>query len=40
MTACKHIDNSSIIIIEFMILRDDILITKNKGFLDLEIEGD
>ena len=38
--ACKHIGKSSIIVAEFLTLRDDILAAKNKGFLDLEIEGD
>ena len=39
MTACRHIKNFSIIIVECMPLRDDILVAKNKSFLELEIEG-
>ena len=37
---CKYIDNSSIIIIECMTLRDYILTVKNKSFLNLEVQGD
>ena len=40
MVACRHIGNSSIIVAECMTLRDDMLVAKRKGFLNLEIEGD
>ena len=40
MAACRHIGNPSIILAECMALRDDILATKNNGFVSLEIEGD
>ena len=40
MAMCQHIDNSSIIVVECMTLRDDILIAKRKVFLNLEIESD
>ena len=40
MAACRQIGYSSIIVVEFMVLRDDILAVKKKGFLNLEIEGD
>lgn len=33
-------NNTSIIIAECMTLRDDVLATKHKGFLNLEIESD
>ena len=40
MTVIRHISNASIIIIEYMTLRDDMLAAKNKKLLNLEIEGD
>ena len=40
MAACRHIGNSSVIVVECMPLRDDMLPTKRKSFLNLEIEGD
>ena len=38
MVACKYIRHSSVIIVEYMVLRDCILTF--KGFLDLNIEND
>ena len=35
MTACRHIYNSSIIIVKYMTLRDDMLIVKNNSFFEL-----
>ena len=40
MIASRHICNALIIITEYMALRDDMLVAKNNGFLNLEIEGD
>ena len=40
MVMNRYISNASIIIVEYMTLRDDILVTKNNEFLNLEIEGD
>ena len=40
MAAYRHLGNTSIIIVECMVLRDSILAAKNNGFLSLEIEGD
>ena len=39
MTVIRHISNTSIIIIKYMILRDDMLAVKNNKLLNLEIEG-
>ena len=39
MFASRHIDNALIIIAECIVLRDSMLVTKNYGFLNLEIEG-
>ena len=38
IVASRHISNTSIIIVECMTLRDDILVAKNNEFLNLEIE--
>ena len=40
MVVCRHISNSSIIVVECMTLRDGMLATKRKGFLNLEIVSD
>ena len=40
MASCTHVGNSSIIVAECMALRDGILAAKNKGYSNLEIEGD
>ena len=40
MVACRHIENSSIIFVKCMTLRDDILAVKSEDLLGLEIEGD
>ena len=40
MVVNRHISNASIIITEYMTLRDDISVIKNNEFLNLEIEGD
>ena len=40
MAACRHLVNTSIILVECMTLRDDILAAKNNGFVSLKIEGD
>ena len=40
MAACRHISNSSIIVVECMTLRDVMLAVEIKSFLNLEIEGD
>ena len=40
MVVSRHISNASIIITEYMTLRDDISVIKNNEFLNLEIEGD
>ena len=40
MARGKHLDKSSIIIVEGMILRYEILATKNSGYSNLEIESD
>ena len=40
MATCGHVGNSSIIIVERITLGDDILAARNKGFSNLEIEGD
>ena len=40
MTVIRRISNASIIIIEYMTLRDDMLAAKNNKLLNLEIEGD
>ena len=37
---CRHIGYSSTIVAKCMVLRDGILVAKNKGLLNLEIEGD
>ena len=37
--ACKHVSKSSIIVVEYMTLRDGILDAKNKGYSIVEIEG-
>ena len=39
MVVSRHISNASIIITEYMTLRDDISVIKNNEFLNLEIEG-
>ena len=39
MVVNRHISNTSIIIAEYMTLRDDISVIKNNEFLNLEIEG-
>ena len=38
IVASRRISNTSIIIVECMTLRDDILVAKNNEFLNLEIE--
>ena len=38
--ACRHIENFSIIFVEYKTLRDGILAVKNKDLLGLEIKGD
>ena len=40
MVACKHAGKASIIVAECMALRNDILAAKNKGYSNIEIEGD
>lgn len=40
MIASKHISNASIIIIKYIILRDDILTVWNNMFLNLDIKVD
>ena len=40
MVVSRHLDNASKIIVECIVLRDGVLVAKNNGFLDLEIEGD
>ena len=40
MTISKHIGNATLIIIECMIFKDDVLVVKNNGFLSLEIKSD
>ena len=40
MVACRHIGNSSIIVVECMTLRDVVSAIERKSFLNLEIEGD
>ena len=40
MAANRHAINASIIIVGCTTLRDGVLVAKNNGFLDLEIEGD
>ena len=40
MAACRHIGNSSNIVVECIALKDGMFATKRKGFLNLEIEGD
>ena len=40
MVASGYLANSSIIIAEHMALRDDVLVVKNNGFLELDIERD
>ena len=40
MVGCKHLGKSSIIIIECITLRYEILAAKNSGYSNLEIEGD
>ena len=40
MAASRHLDNASKIIAECMVLTYGVLVVKNNGFLDLEIEGD
>ena len=40
MVVNRHISNASIIIAEYMTLRDDVSVIKNNEFLNLEIEGD
>ena len=40
MIISRHLDNASIIIVEYMTLRDDILAFKNNEFLNLQIEWD
>ena len=37
MVTSRHINNTLIIIVECMTLKDDILIAKNNEFLNLEI---
>ena len=39
MAISRHIGKTSIIITECMTFRDDVLVTKNNRFLNLEIEG-
>ena len=39
MVTCKHISNSLIIIVEYTVLRDYMLVLKRESFLNLEIEG-
>ena len=39
MAASRHLDNASKIIAECMVLKDGVLVAKNNGFLDIEIEG-
>lgn len=39
MGACRHVGSVSIIVAGCMVLRDGILAAKNKGYLNLEIEG-
>lgn len=36
----RHIGYSLIIDVEYLVLRDDILLVKNKGILELETEGE
>ena len=38
MAISRHIGKTSIIITECMTFRDDVLVTKNNRFLNLEIE--
>ena len=38
MATCRHLGNTSIIIMECMAIRDSILVAKNNGFLNLEIK--
>ena len=40
MVSCRHIENSSIIFVKCMTLRDGILAVKSEDLLGLEIEGD
>ena len=40
MATCRHISKSSIIVAKCMTLKDDMLVAKNKSYLNLEIEGD
>ena len=40
MDSCGHLGNYSIICIECPVLRDEILVVKNNGCLNLEIESD
>ena len=40
MTTSRHIGNTSIIIAKCMTLKDNMLVVKNKGFLNLKIKGD
>lgn len=40
MVGNRFLGNASIIIAEYMALRDSNLATKDNGFLNLEIEGD
>ena len=40
MAGCRHLGKSSIIIIECITLRYEILAAKNSGYSNLEIEGD
>ena len=40
MTVSRHLANASINITKCVILRDDVLVTKNNGFLDLDMEID
>ena len=40
MIACIHIGNSSIIVVEYMTLKDGMLVAKKMSFLNIETEGD
>ena len=40
MAVCKQVGKSSIIVAEYMALRDDILAAENKGYSNFEIEED
>ena len=40
MIISRHLDNASIIIVEYMALKNDVFIIKNNEFLNIKIEGD